>query len=48
VTVAPDGLSYDSPLYTELTDPDENVISTGTGMSHATRVVATPPPDPGS
>lgn len=48
VTVAPDGLSYDSPLYTELTDPDENVISTGTGMSHATRVVATPPPAPGS
>lgn len=43
VTVAADGLSYDSPLYTELTDPDDNVISTGQGMSHATRLVPTPP-----
>lgn len=43
VTVAPDGMSYDSPLYTELTDVDDNVTSTGTGTSHATRLVATPP-----
>lgn len=43
VTVAPDGMSYDSPLYTELTDVDDNVTSTGTGASHATRLVATPP-----
>jgi hypothetical protein len=43
VTVADDGLSYDSPLYTELTDPDDNVISTGQGTSHATRLIPTPP-----
>jgi hypothetical protein len=43
VTVADDGLSYDSPLYTELTDPDDNVISTGQGISHATRLIPTPP-----
>lgn len=47
VTVAGDGLSYDSPLYTELTDPDDNVVSTGQGTSHATRLVATPPASSG-
>ena len=43
VTVAPDGMSFSYPFTTELTDPDDNVTSTGQGMSMATRVVATPP-----
>jgi hypothetical protein len=43
VTVAADGQSYTSPYTTTLTDPDDNVTTTGTGMSKATRIVATPP-----
>ncbi len=43
VTVAPDGKTYTSPYTTTLTDPDDNVTTTGTGTSKATRIVATPP-----
>jgi hypothetical protein len=43
VTVAPDGATYTSPYTTELTDADDTVTTTGTGMSKATRIVATPP-----
>ncbi len=43
VTVAPDGNTYTSPYTTVLTDPDDNVTTTGTGTSKATRLVATPP-----
>ncbi len=43
VTVADDGASYTSPYTTELTDPEDNVTSTGTGLSRATRLVPTAP-----
>jgi hypothetical protein len=43
VTVAADGQTYTSPYTTTLTDHDENVTTTGTGTSKATRIVATPP-----
>ena len=43
VTVADDGGSYTSPFTTELTDPEGNVTATGQGISHATRIIATPP-----
>jgi hypothetical protein len=43
VTVAPDGATYTSPYTPDLTDADDTVTTTGTGMSKATRIVATPP-----
>jgi hypothetical protein len=43
VTVAADGNTCTSQIATVLTDPDENITSTGQGTSKATRVVATPP-----
>jgi hypothetical protein len=42
VTVAADGNTCTSQIATVLTDPDDNVTSTGQGTSKATRVVATP------
>lgn len=43
VTVAPDGNTYTSPFTTVLTDADDNVTTTGTGKSKATRIMPTPP-----
>lgn len=42
-TVAADGASYSVTFSVELSDPQENVTSTGQGSAQSTRIVPTPP-----